>query len=227
MAPKNTISRKSDDEPPRKNIANVKHKYSPLKKLSSKHNIVYVQGFKFGLMTLTLKKGHNPTEDAFINDFLEKLDSEPNLSEVLGILRASYIRDSNKCDLPRIQSNGYKAKQILGIAPEGKEDNAEYRKVWADKIIDYLNTSISWKYENVFRFRADITKYKENKVSSSLDDVLLDEDIGGFVGTYLYDDINNIKDNNIIMSNIFGNEENKERGDAILLANWNHWLNDD
>ena len=32
------------------------------------------------------------------------------------------------------------------------------------------------------------------KVSSSLDECLLDEDIGGFIGSYLFDDIGLIKE---------------------------------
>jgi hypothetical protein len=56
-----------------------------------------------------------------------------------------------------------------------------------------------------------------------LDECLLDEDIRGHVGTYLFDDIDVIKDNSKIMKAIFGNEENLELRESILLANWNHW----
>jgi hypothetical protein len=57
-------------------------------------------------------------------------------------------------------------------------------------------------------------------VCSSLDKCLLDEIIGGFVGTYLFDDIQKLKESNKIMTAIFGNEENLEIGENILLANW-------
>ncbi len=39
----------------------------------------------------------------------------------------------------------------------------------------------------VVKFKADITLTSDEKVSSSLDECLLDEDIGGFVGSYLFD----------------------------------------
>jgi hypothetical protein len=52
-----------------------------------------------------------------------------------------------------------------------------------------LNNDIRWKYENTFKYKADITLTSDEKVSSSLDECLLDEDIGGFAGSYLFDDI--------------------------------------
>jgi hypothetical protein len=42
---------------------------------------------------------------------------------------------------------------------------------------------------------AGVTRILENKVCSSLDECLLDKDIGGFVGAYLFDDIAPIKEN--------------------------------
>jgi len=52
---------------------------------------------------------------------------------------------------------------------------------------------------------------------------LLDEDIGGFVGTFLFDSVDDIKDNSEVMKNIFRNDENLEVGDSILMANWKNW----
>jgi hypothetical protein len=75
-----------------------------------------------------------------------------------------------------------KSRQILGIAPQKKENEPDYRKDWADKIIEYLNNGIKWKYENTFGFRVDVTRNIITKFVSSLDECLLDEDIGGFVG---------------------------------------------
>jgi hypothetical protein len=222
MAPKNATSVNNESDPPRKKIVTTKLKYSPVKKISSKHNICFIEGFKFGLMSLSLKKGSNPSEDAFAKDFFDKLDNDPSVSEMLGIIKYTYVRDSNKSNIGKLQSSGYKTRQILGISPEGKETSSEYRKIWAEKIIDFLN-NMEWKYENTFRFRADITKFSDGELKSSLDDVMLDEDIGGFVSMFLYDDVNSIKNNSKIMSSIFGYDENREKGESILLANWNAW----
>jgi hypothetical protein len=55
-----------------------------------------------------------------------------------------------------------------------------------------------------------------------LDKCLLDEDIEGFLGTYLFDDIALIKGNSKIMKAVFHNDENLDIGENILLANWNN-----
>jgi len=65
------------------------------------------------------------------------------------------------------------------------------------------------------------------KVANCLDEVLLDEDIGSFVGMFLFESVDDIKDNNDVMKHIFGNVENLEIGDSILMANWNNWNNDE
>jgi hypothetical protein len=62
---------------------------------------------------------------------------------------------------------------------------------------------------------------------SSLDEYLREEDIGGFVGTYLFDDIQKVKESYKIMTAIFGNEENLEIEENILLANWDNWSPED
>jgi len=63
------------------------------------------------------------------------------------------------------------------------------------------------------------------KVANCLDEVLLDEDIGGFVGMFLFQSVDDIKENSDGMKDIFGNIENLEIGDFILMANWNNWNN--
>ena len=65
------------------------------------------------------------------------------------------------------------------------------------------------------------------KVANCLDEVLLDEDIGGFVGMFLFDSVDDIKNNSNVMKDIFENVENLEIGDSILMANWNNWNNVD
>jgi len=41
------------------------------------------------------------------------------------------------------------------------------------------------------------------KVANCLDEVLFDEDIGSFVGMFLFDSVDDIKDNNDDMRNIY------------------------
>jgi hypothetical protein len=50
-----------------------------------------------------------------------------------------------------------------------------------------MNNEIKWKYSNNFKFRGDLTKMINGKVANCLDEVLLDKDIGGFVGMFLFE----------------------------------------
>ena len=216
MAPKKNFV----ESPIRKDI---KTKFSPTKKSSNKFNHVYVNGYKFGLLSLTLKKGNNMTEDAYFKDFIDVLDEDPSIAEKLNIIKIISVRKSAKCNIAETQVNGYRMKQIIGITPIDKDNDSEFRKLWADKIISFLNDEVKWKYQNTFRFRADLTKTVNGKSVGTLDECLLDEDIGGLVGGYLFDDVETVKQNSDIMSNIFSDMENYENGETILMINWNNW----
>jgi len=213
--------------PTRKSLSAVKVKYSPVKKTSNKFNNVFVKGYKFGLMTLEIKKASDPNEDAYYKDFLDVLEKDPEVSESLGIIKVAFVRESSKCSIAKVQGSGYKSRHFLGIAPQEFENDADFRKKWAEKIIDFMNNEIKWKYSNNFKFRGDLTKMLNGKVASCLDEVLLEEDIGGFISMFLFDSVEDIKDNSDIMSDIFSHPENYEVGDSILMANWNKWNSDD
>jgi hypothetical protein len=132
------------------------------------------------------------------------------------------MRKSAKCNIAKME-NGYWMKQIIVITPIDKGNDPEFRKISADKIIGFLNDEVKWKYENTFRFRADLTKYVIGKLVGTLDECLLDDDIGGFAGAYLFDDVETVKQNSDIMNNIFSDMENYEYGETILMMNWNNW----
>jgi hypothetical protein len=170
-------------------------------------------------MTLELKKFSDPNEDAYYKDFLDSLDTDPKVGNDLGIIKVAFVRDSSKCSLAKIQSSGYNDHHFLGITPQESENDNEYCKKCADKIINFMNNEIKWKYSNNFKFRGDLTKMINGKVTNCLDEVLLVEDIGGFVGMFLFDSVDDIKDNSNIMKDIFENVENLEIGDSILMAN--------
>jgi hypothetical protein len=223
MPPKNNTVLSS---PVRKKISEVKAKYSSIRRVSNKQNNVFAKEYHYGLMSLQLKKSTNKEEDAYFKDFLDNLDNDSSIAEKLGIIKVTFERESANFNNAKTQLSEYKSRQILGIAPQEKENDSDYRKDWADKIIEYLNNGIKWKYENLFRFRADLTRNRNGKIDSSLDEALLNEDIGGFVGLYLFDEVNEIKDNKEIMGFIFGNKGNLDQGESLLLENSNSWKED-
>ena len=72
-------------------------------------------------------------EDAYFKDFINVIEKDIEVVEELGIIKFCYIRDSSKCNIPKIQGSGYKCCQILAIAPQEKENDGCFRKAWAEK----------------------------------------------------------------------------------------------
>jgi hypothetical protein len=76
--------------------------------------------------------------------------------------RTSGLRGPDNLQAPSGCSAGYlmsalsipvcshKAHHFLGIAPQESENDNEYCKKWADKIINFMNNEIKWKYSNNF-----------------------------------------------------------------------------
>jgi hypothetical protein len=89
------------------NRKDVKNKFSPRKKTLNSLNHAYVNGFNFGLISPTLKKGTNMTEDAYSKDFLDILHEDPMIDEKLNIIKVISVRKSAKCNLAKLQMNGY------------------------------------------------------------------------------------------------------------------------
>jgi hypothetical protein len=52
---------------------------------------------------------------------MDKIEDEPEVAEELGIIKFTYVWDSSKCNIPKIQASGYKTRQIIGIAPQEKK----------------------------------------------------------------------------------------------------------
>jgi hypothetical protein len=214
--PKGSAFNSNKTYPARKDLGSINHKFSPVKKMPFKHNNAFVKGFKFGLMYLELKKSTDPNEDTYFKDFLDILDTDAVVSEKLGVIKVVYVCESSKCSILKYSTSGYKAHYLLGIAPADKEHDKSFRHMRAEKIIKYVNKEVKWKYPNSFKLRGDLTKLVNGKV-------LLDEDIGGFVGMYLFNAVDDIKNNTEIMGDIFSHPENREIGASILFSNWNKW----
>ena len=152
------------------NRKDLKNKFSPRNKTLNKFNHAYVNVFNFGLISLTLKKGTNMTEDDYSKDFIDILHEDTMIAEKLNIIKVISVRKSAKCNLAKWQMNGYLMKQIIGMTTIEKENDPDIRKFWAENIIGFLNKGIKWKHENTFRFRADLTKTVNGKLVATLDE---------------------------------------------------------
>lgn len=203
--------------------------YSPAKKGSSKHNNVFLREYSFGVLVLECKKSSDPKEDAFLKTFIDALDDKPQLAKSLGIIKVVNPRASSKASVAKVQPNGYKCKVFLGIVPKEKENDPDYRRLWCDKIIAFLNNEVKWQYSNSFKFRGDLTKTVDGRIINGLDEILLDEDIGGIVSSILFesDDLECVVNDNEVLEAIFSHPENLDVGESILRSNWDYWTSDD
>jgi hypothetical protein len=78
-----------------------------MKKILNKFNHAYVNNYKFGLLSLPLKKGTNMTEDAYFKDVIDILDEDPSIADKLTIIKIFSTRKSAKCNTAKTQMNGY------------------------------------------------------------------------------------------------------------------------
>ena len=128
--PKGSAFNSNKTYPARKDLGSIKHKFSPVKKMPSKHNNVFIKGFKFSLMCLELKKSTDPNEDAYFKDFLDILDTDAVVSEELGVIKVVYVCESSKCSIPKYSASGYKARYLLGITLADKEHGESWLIAW-------------------------------------------------------------------------------------------------
>ena len=52
---------------------------------------------------------------------------------------------------------------------------------------------------------------------------LMDEDIGGILGRFVYDDVESVINDMNTVRNIFGSQQNRENCNEILSRFWHHW----
>jgi hypothetical protein len=79
-------SSNSATTPTRKNLCDVKIRYSPFKKAYNKYKNVLMKEYKFGLLSLELKKSTDIDEDAYYKVFLDIIKEDSSISEKLGIV---------------------------------------------------------------------------------------------------------------------------------------------
>jgi hypothetical protein len=88
------------------------------------------------------------------------------------------------------------AKQFLILLPEGLENTKTNRKSWAEKVMNAAKSVGIWRFAPVFEYAGDESNSKEENVVDNLDMHLLNADIAGFLGRYVFDDINDIINDN-------------------------------
>jgi hypothetical protein len=52
----------------------------------------------------------NKNDDAYIKDFIDLIEKEPDVAGKLGFFKVVYVRNSDKVNLPKTHGNGFKCK---------------------------------------------------------------------------------------------------------------------
>lgn len=70
---------------------------------------------------------------------------------------------------------------------------------------------------------ADETIMEGPEISGKMDQYLLNEDIGGVLGKFVFDNLDEVLEDANTVSTIFGDEGNKRDHVALLTRYWTHW----
>jgi hypothetical protein len=108
------------------------------------------------------------------------------------------------------------------MLPEGLESNATSRREWAENIIAHLN-KIPWQYPQTFRFVGDETWESDGTINGKLDRYLLNADIAGFLGKYVFENVAEVINHSPTLQEVFENEDNVHRSKQFLVTYWNSW----
>ena len=115
------------------------------------------------------------------------------------------------------------AKQFLILLPNGLENTKGNRKAWAEKIMSAAKSVGLWRFAPVFEYAGDESDSKEDHVVDKLDMHLLNADIAGFLGRYVFDDVNDIINDDDYKEQIYADQSNKKTYADTLSVFWNCW----
>ena len=116
------------------------------------------------------------------------------------------------------------AKQFLILLPRDLENTKTNRKAWAEKIMNAAKSVGIWRFAPIFEYAGDESNSKEEDGVDKLDMHLLDADIAGFLGRYVFKDINEIINDDDFKDQIYANEKNKQDCVDTLSVFWNCWM---
>ena len=116
------------------------------------------------------------------------------------------------------------AKQFLILLPNGLENTKGNRKAWAEKIMSAAKSVGLWRFAPVFEYAGDESDSKEDHVVDKLDMHLLNADIAGFLGRYVFDDVNDIINDDDYKEQIYADQSNKKTYADTLSVFWNCWI---
>jgi hypothetical protein len=120
-------------------------------------------------------------------------------------------------------NSGYMAKQFLILLPKDLENNHSNRKAWTERVMNIAKTVGIWRFPPIFEYAGDESISKDDSMVDKLDMHLLNADIGGYLGRYIFDDVNDVLKDDYYKDQIFSDETNKANCAEMLTVFWNCW----
>ena len=80
-----------------------------------------------------------------------------------------------------------------------------------------------WRFAPIFEYAGDESFSKDDNFVDNLDMHLLNADIAGFLGKYVFDDVKEVIEDEYYKNQIFADEANKKNCADMLPVFWNCW----
>jgi hypothetical protein len=104
-----------------------------------------------------------------------------------------------------------------------RENNATNRETLIRPFIRFLNEEVCWKFSQNFVIEKDET-IGEGKTIGKLDRYMMNADIAGFLGKYVFDsEPSEVAGSSEMMDEIFEASENKLAATVFIPQYWNAW----
>jgi hypothetical protein len=124
---------------------------------------------------------------------------------------------------PERQASGYYAKHFVAVTPPGFVNDAENRRRWMERVIAAAKNLSTWRFLPSFEFSGDLTVLDGDVIVGGLDRYLLNSDIAGYLGKYIFTALQDVANDNESIAEIFENETNRENARVIFATFWNSW----
>jgi hypothetical protein len=132
-------------------------------------------------------------------------------------------RDGSEHDKPIIQGTGYNSEQFILLLDDGVDNTPETRLVLVSNFVNFLNNDVTFRFPSTFIVGTDETVHINGRIGS-LDRYMMNADIAGFLGRYVFDSsASELMADQQMLDEIFENSKNKALVTTFMGQFWNSW----
>ena len=103
------------------------------------------------------------------------------------------------------------------------ENNEENRRIWANRLINSARALNMWCYPPSFEYVGDEMVMECGVIAGKLDKYLLNADIAGLLGKYIFANVMDVVGSEETIAEIFENTANRESCREFFGLFWNFW----